>query len=255
MDIVLIVALIASAAIGALALITRRSKIESRLHAMATVGRVAVGMAHDLNNLLTVIIGQAELLKRDHSLSHVKTASDEIRELCECAGRMTQYVLSLVHPNCTEVQKVDAAAHIRDLETVLETISGPAAQLRINVNPASVGVQIPPSDIDQLLVNLVLNAREAGAAKIRIEVTTGYRMASDGCWLNIEVVDDGQGMSELVLARATEEQFSENKPSGTGIGLSTVKRIVDATGGFLELKNAASGGVIARIALPCVTQI
>ncbi len=231
-------------------LMTRRKRFANRLHTMATIGRIAVGIAHDLNNLLSAIMGQAELLKRDQLLLQVKTASDEIIKLCESAARMTHHVLSQVHPSRTVVSEVDIAAHIRELKTVLDAISGRATRLNIDVDPYSV-VQIPPSDVDQLLVNLVLNAREAGAATIQIDLTTNHCIGSNDCWLTIVVADDGQGMSEYVLARATEEQFSD-KPSGTGIGLSTVKRILDACGGSLELRNAAGGGAIARVLLPCV---
>ena len=118
------------------------------------------------------------------------------------------------------------------------------------MKPVSAYVHLPSSQLDQTLINLVLNARDAGAANIAITATMDDPLSTERGLFTIDVLDDGQGMSEYVLARATDELFSANKPLGTGLGLSTVKRIVKAAGGKLELRNRERGGTHAHIALP-----
>ncbi len=221
-----------------------RLELEHRLHQtqrLETVGHLAGGVAHDFNNLLAVIGIQAELALRELTINHAAAAHlAELREAVHRAAALTQQLLVFSRHEQHDVRTIDLGVLIGRLSTLLRRSLGDDVELVVDLDPDLAHVKADPSQMEQVFVNLAVNARDAMPDGGRLVVTGRNAVADGEHWLVIDVTDDGTGMSADVAERAFEPFFTTKPPgSGTGLGLTTVGTIVHRSGGRIELRTGS----------------
>jgi PAS domain S-box-containing protein len=221
---------------------------------MEVIGRLAGGVAHDFNNLLTAFVGYSELaleaLASDHKArAHVL----EIRQAADRATALTRQLLAFARKQVSEPRIVDLNALISGSKLMAERIIGEDVDLVFEPGPGLWRVQADPVQVDQIVLNLATNARDAMPRGGRLTLTTANVAASDGrargdavC---LSIRDTGAGMAEDVRARACEPFFT-TKDRGTGLGLSTVRDIADRHGARVEIDSAPGRGTCVSIYFP-----
>jgi signal transduction histidine kinase len=238
----------------------RRLREARRLEA---VGRLAAGIAHDFNNLLTIISGHAELVRDG------LPAADRLRESAELivatartAAGFTRQLLASARPSPPEPCPIDLSAAVRGLDRVLRRLVGNRARLDLDLAPSVHPVLADPGHVDQVLLNLVINARdaltgEAGVVAVRtadavIEATgSGWPDAvPPGRYVALTVSDTGCGMADEVRARIFEPFFTTKGDRGHGVGLATVRDAVREAGGYIEVESACGRGTNVRVFWP-----
>ena len=232
---------------------------------MEAIGRLAGGVAHDFNNLLTGIQGYADLVALMTKPGEVIHGhADEIRKATRRAAALTQQLLAFSRKRVASPRVVDLNAELDEAERMLGRLIGEDVRLEV-VRGADLGrVRIDPHQIDQVLVNLAVNARDAmpegGALTIetaRVELDAGYCAShagvAPGPYVMIAVSDTGVGMTPDVRGQAFDPFFTtKDKGKGTGLGLSTVYGIVKQNGGSITVYSEVGFGTTFKLYLPLV---
>ncbi|HLI24277.1 MAG TPA: ATP-binding protein, partial [Acidimicrobiales bacterium] len=230
-----------------------------RLEAM---GQVAGGIAHDFNNLLTVIMGYASILRRQLGddgaeavpLAHIETAVTR-------ASGLTQQLLGFTRRQMHDIVLMDLAAAVGELAPVLERLLGPTVVLDLQLPAGPVPVAADPSALEQTVLNLCLNARDAiqGDGKVMVAVDevdvldgSARRLeVAPGRFVRLTVADNGPGMSDEVRQRCLEPFFTtKDRGHGTGLGLPTVYGYTVERGGALTIDSAPGEGTRVEVLLP-----
>jgi signal transduction histidine kinase len=216
---------------------------------MEAVGRLAGGVAHDFNNLLTVITGRSELLLRAIPADHPRRRDMElILQTAERAATLTAQLLAFSRKQILQPQPLDLNAVVMRLAPMLRRLIGEDVDLATELEPALGTVRADPGQIEQVIMNLAVNARDAmpRGGTLRIRTTT-----AEGRWARLEVVDTGTGMSPETQARIFEPFFTTKGPGeGTGLGLSMVYGIVEQSGGRIAVASELGRGTRFEILLP-----
>ncbi len=232
---------------------------------MEAVGRLAGGVAHDFNNLLTAIRGNAELLLDDLPPGSVaRDDAEEIRRAADRAAGLTRQLLAFSRQQVLQPRVVDVNAVVSGVEKMLRRLIGEDVELVTELQPALGHVTADPGQLEQVLMNLAVNARDALPGGGRLVVRTAnavlddadarrYSYVEPGDYVLLTVQDTGTGMDEQTLANAFEPFFT-TKPlgQGTGLGLSTVYGIVKQSGGYVWIDSRPGEGTTLRIYLPRV---
>jgi two-component system cell cycle sensor histidine kinase/response regulator CckA len=234
-----------------------------RLDAM---GQVAGRVAHDFNNLLTLIVGYASLLRReidDHRLLDMVASIDAASKR---AASLTRQMLDMTRQRVDTGVVIDLSQAVSALQAVLGRVVGPLIDLRFRTSTTPVKVRLDPSELEQILLNLVINASDAIAGRGRIEVTAEVATAAlaavavgselpPGPLALLSVVDDGPGMNAEVRSRCLEPFFTtKEKGRGSGLGLATVYGLVRERGGQMEVDSYPGRGTSIRIWLPTANE-
>ena len=234
---------------------------------METVGRLAGGIAHDLNNLLTVLSGYSQLslidIKEDDPL---KGNLQEIKSATERAARLTRQLLAFSRRQVLDMRVLDLNTIVQGLEKMLRRIIGEDVELITDLAEDLGGVKTDPGQIEQVLLNLVVNAKDAmpEGGKLILE-TNNVELDEDyarthisvipGRYVLLSVSDTGGGMSPEVKERIFDPFFTtKGKDKGTGLGLSTVYGIVKQSGGHIWVYSELSQGATFKIYLPRVEE-
>jgi PAS domain S-box-containing protein len=230
-----------------------RAELERRLarsQRLETVGRLAGGVAHDFNNLLSVILTCAGFALRELDGDHaVREDVEEIRGAAERASRLVRQLLMFSRREVVQPETIDLARLLVDLEGLLRRSLSERVRLEVDCSADTPPVLVDPARIEQALLNLVLNARDAigdtgGTVRVSSERTPGGRA-------RIVVGDDGPGMPPEVAERAFEPFFTTKIGSeGTGLGLATVESVVADSGGQVEIESQPGLGTRVIIELP-----
>lgn len=234
---------------------------------LEAVGRLAAGVAHDFNNILTVIKGQASLLMGDSDLP--PSAQKSIEQMADAADRATSLVRQLLAFGRQQVvtpRPIDVRAHIESQSRLLGRLVGERISLRCESQPSMPAAQVDPGSLDQVLLNLVVNARDAmpqggcitiSACTARIDEThcESVRDARPGDYILVKVADTGTGIAPAIQSRIFEPYFTTKEGSGgTGLGLATVHGLVKQQGGWLELESTPGFGTTFFVYLPKSTE-
>ncbi len=256
--------------LGAVQDITERRSLEIQLRQaqkLEAIGRLAGGVAHDFNNLLTAILGNVEHLLYELGPDDGRRPSaEQIREAALRAATLTQQLLAFGRKQMLELRVLDLNAVIADMHAMLRRLIGEHIELVLAPGAERGLVQADPGQLEQVLMNLVLNARDAMPGGGRLTLATGNvdrgeaGAAGDGegptgrCVV-LTVSDTGVGMSPEIQAHIFEPFYTTKEVGqGTGLGLSTVYGIVAQTGGTIEVESAPGRGSTFRIVLPCVAE-
>jgi len=227
--------------------ITERKRLEEELRQSQKVealGRLAGGIAHDFNNLLTVIGGYSDML-----LESLPPGGDDrelaraVREASERAAALTRQLLSFSRRTVLQPQPVDINAAVGRTEQMLRRLIGEDIFIETRLAPSLGPAMIDPTQLDQVLINLAVNARDAmpNGGTLRLE-TSAAETPRPGPYVRLDVRDTGSGIPADVMARIFEPFFTTKKDGkGTGLGLSTVQGIVQRCGGWIDVDSGTSG--------------
>jgi signal transduction histidine kinase len=235
---------------------------------MEAVGRLAGGVAHDFNNLLTVITGYSDLLlnKRERMPESDRTALEEIRRSAERGGALTNQLLAFSRRQPLQPRLIHVNELVLQLEKLLRRLIGEDVELVTIAAAAQDVVAADAGRLEQVIMNLVVNARDAmpDGGKLTIETGTvhiGEAFAakqlgvSPGAYVTLSVVDTGIGMDQETQRHLFEPFFTTKNPGrGTGLGLATAYGIIRQSGGAIGIYSELREGTTARIFLPHVAR-
>ncbi len=247
--------------------IEERKKLEDQLRQsqkMEAVGRLAGGIAHDFNNLLTVILGYGGVLERKLSPKDPLTKNVvEIRKAGERAAALTQKLLAFSRKQVLQPRVLSLNHLVRDTESMLRRLIGENIDLVTELDPAVCNVKADSGQIEQVLMNLSINARDAMPKGGRLLIETEWqeldagqaelRSLRPGNYVALTVTDTGCGMDDQIKARIFEPFFTTKEPGiGTGLGLATVLGVVNQSGGSISVYSEVGIGTTFKIYLPLV---
>jgi signal transduction histidine kinase len=246
--------------------ITDRRHLEDQLRQaqkMETVGMLAGGVAHDFNNLLTIITGYGQLILNKLAPNDPnRQSAEQIMKAGERAAALTKQLLAFSRRRLPQPKVLDLNDLVTGLGTMLQRLIGEDIDLRLVLPPDLGRVNADPGHIEQVLMNLVVNARDAmpNGGVIAIETANTcldegqggpYLAVKPGPYILLAVSDTGTGMDEATQARLFEPFFTTKSAGrGTGLGLSTVLGIVKQSGGALEVSSAPGCGTSMKVYLP-----
>jgi len=233
-----------------------------QMQKMDAIGRLAGGIAHDFNNMLTVIGGQAQLLRdRLPENSSERRRVDEIMQASDRAATLTRQLLAFSRKQLLQARRLDLNTLVQSTSTLLQRTLGEDIRLMTRLSPGLGAVMADPGQLDQILLNLTINARDAMPHGGALVIETGEAdldqtfsgeafTAQPGRYVMLSVRDTGCGMDEATRARIFEPFFT-TKPvgKGTGLGLATVYGIVKQSGGYIAVESAPGEGTTVRIYL------
>ncbi len=250
--------------------ITERRVLEDQFRQaqkMEAVGRLAGGIAHDFNNLLMVIGGYTEVLLSQLTLGHPLHAKAEaIQQASDRATTLTRQLLAFSRKQLLELKVVDVNAIVSEMERLLRPLIGEDIELTTQLAPSIGCTRADAGQLEQVIMNLVVNAKDAllkgGKISIRTASVTlddSYRpentFIKPGPYVMISVSDNGQGMDRETQARIFEPFFTtKEKGKGTGLGLSTVYGIIKQSGGYVFVQSEVGRGTVFTIYFPRVDE-
>lgn len=226
---------------------------------MEAIGRLVSGVAHDFNNLLTGIVLCSDLLLAGlEENSPLRRYAKEIRTASAQSAGMIRQLLAVARPNVDERTFLSINDVIAGMRIFLMRLIGENIELVSNLANDLVMVRIAPAQVQQIILNLILNARDAIPDGGRITLSTRNRSASlrgetQARFVELEVHDNGCGMDRETCSRVFEPFFTTKKPGkGTGLGLTTVYGIVKKKGGTIDIESYPGNGTRVRVALPAI---
>ena len=254
---------------GVLVDITEQKQMQSRLEQterMEAVGQLASGVAHDFNNLLTIIKGYSSLLIERNPEGRDGHAAKEIRQAVDRAASLTHQLLAFSRKQTLQPRVLDLNAIVRGLEAMLRRLLTENVDLVIRTSPDIGFVKADPVQMEQVLINLVVNARDAMPKGGRLIVATagfvGQKNLGDkekifaSPYATLSVSDTGIGMDAVTRARIFEPFFTTKEVGkGTGLGLATVYGIIKQSNGHIEVESEPGKGSTFRISLPNVEHV
>lgn len=244
--------------------ISHKKLFEDKLRAaqkMEEVGRLAGGVAHDFNNMLTVITGYSELLLNLVPADDSKRAYlEEIRKAGARSASLTRQLLALNRSEIQSPKELDLNGVIREIERMVRRGIGEDIKLTTALNPNLNHIKADPSQMEQVLLNLMINARDAMPQGGNMRIETDNIIVGDadssspsglppGPYIRLSIADTGAGMNDFVKSRLFEPYFT-TKMAGTGLGLPVVHSIVTKAGGLIEVESKPGEGSEFHIYLP-----
>jgi PAS domain S-box-containing protein len=250
---------------------TERKQMEERLRQaqrMDSVGQLAGGIAHEANNMMSVVLGCADyVLQRTDLPGPVREDVDQIWKAATRTAGITQQLLAFSRRQVLQPQVLDLNATVRGLEPILGRTLGETRGLRMHLSPDLGAVRADPGQLEQVLINLALNARDAMPAQGRLTIETTNVVLDEayaagksveslrpGPYAALVVSDTGHGMDRATLSRIFEPFFTtKGVGQGTGLGLSTVYGIVKQSGGFIWVYSEPGLGATFKVYFPLAT--
>jgi signal transduction histidine kinase/DNA-binding response OmpR family regulator len=235
---------------------TERRQLELQLRQaqkMEAIGQLAAGVAHDFNNLLTVIQGYSRFLQESAHDDEQRRDAEAIAQAGDRAVGLTRQLLAFSRKQAREIVVFDLNTLITDVAGMLRRLIGEHIHLKTTLESGLGPIRDDRGQIEQVLMNLVVNARDAMPAGGTVTIATAGTHADGRDWIRLSVGDTGTGMSDEVQARVFEPFFT-TKPEGkgTGLGLATVFSIVTQSGGRIALDSTPGAGTTFTILLPPV---
>ena len=254
--------------IGALMDVSERQRLQEQLQQsqkMEAIGRLAGGIAHDFNNVLTgILISTDLLLNGDQSPNATAEELQHIRSAAERAADLTRQLLAFSRKQVIALRRIDINEVVRDFSVMIQRLIGENVELRLDLTEKLGSVRADPGQLEQILLNLAVNARDAmpGGGELTLVTANvdldeafsrGQMNLAPGPYVLIAVGDTGVGMDAEIRDRIFEPFFTTKEPGkGTGLGLATVYGIVRQHGGDIRVFSEPACGTTFKIYLPRV---
>ena len=236
--------------------VTQQKQLEDQLRQsqkLEAIGRLAGGVSHDFNNMLTAIGGYtAFALEHADEGSPLRSDLDEIRKATERAALLTRQLLAFSRKQVLTPELLDLNEIVVELQTMLRPLIGEDIVLSMKLDPALGQIEADPGQLQQVVMNLVVNARDAMPAGGALSIETanadvvdelGEGSIAPGRYVTLTVRDAGEGIDEATLSQIFEPFFTtKDSDKGTGLGLSTVYGIVKQSGGFIAVESEVGVG-------------
>lgn len=231
---------------------------------MEAIGRLAGGIAHDFNNLLMVIMGHCEELKAGNDIAKMRHSTEEILAAALRAASLTKQLLAFSRRQVLAPRLLDVNTILGDLSGMLRRLIGEDIELLISPCESAAYVSADPAQLDQVVVNLIVNARDAMPKGGRLtlqaqtvelgeDLTNGAASVPPGNYVLVKVSDTGTGMTQETLSRIFEPFFTTKElGQGTGLGLATAYGVVRQSNGHILVRSAVGQGTTFEIYLPRV---
>jgi two-component system cell cycle sensor histidine kinase/response regulator CckA len=243
--------------------VRERRRLETELLAarrLESIGRLAGGVAHDFNNLLTAVIGNLTLIRERPAAKEFGENLDEIEQSVRRGADLTRRLLAFARRQMIEPRVVTLAPQVTEMERLLRRLIGERIKLEVNLPVDLWAVRVDPLALEQMIVNLAVNARDAmpDGGTLRISATnltiataghTALGIAA-GDWVRLNVEDTGVGIEESIIPHIFEPFFTTKGDSGTGLGLATVHGAVSQAGGHARVESVQGRGTTFSIYLP-----
>jgi two-component system cell cycle sensor histidine kinase/response regulator CckA len=237
--------------------ITERKHLEEQLHhsqRLEAVGRLAGGVAHDFNNLLMVITGYSHmLLDAMHSSDPARQDLEQVVKASERATDLTRQLLAFSRRQGVRASLVNLNGLVHEMERMLRRVLGDEIELIVSAAPELKTVRADPGQIEQVILNMVVNARDAMSSGGRLLIETRNAGQPHRECVTLSISDTGIGMDSQVLSRVFEPFFT-TKEHGTGLGLATSYGIIKENGGDLRVESMPGKGTTFHIELPVTEQ-
>jgi len=236
------------------AVLKERERLERQAHKLQAVGQLAEGITHDFNNILTAIHGHVGLLLLKQHDAETTEQLDHIVVAVDRAGALTRQLLAFGRGHTTQIELLNLNAIIGNLVQMLQHLLGSKITLE-NSSAANLPLIVgDPTMIEQIVVNLVINARDAmpKGGKVTIGATRVANKAGGRELVCIRVSDTGSGIPPEVLPRIFEPYFTTKETGkGTGLGLATVQRIAKQHSGWVDVQSRVGAGTDFTVYFPC----
>lgn len=229
---------------------------------MEAIGNLTGGVAHDFNNLLSAVLGSLELLrKRMPDDPPLLRLVDNAMEGAQRGAALTRRMLAFARRQDLKAEAIDAAELVRGMEELMTRALGPTVMVETAFPEGLKRIEADPNQLESAILNLAVNARDAMQGEGRIVISgreesigSGHAVLEPGRYVVLSVRDNGEGMDEATLSRATEPFFTtKGVGKGTGLGLSMVYGLAEQSGGTLMLKSRPGEGTTAEIWLPAIS--
>lgn len=250
--------------------VTEQARLEEQLNQaqkLESVGRLAGGMAHDFNNLLTTILGYSELIGMDESLNDtVAEGIEDIRKSAERGARLIRQLLAFSRKQILQPRPINLNELITDLEKMLKRLIEENIDLITKLEPEIKQIEADPVQIEQVIMNLAVNSRDAMPQGGKLTIETGnvyldeeycrvHSGVQPGDYVLLAVSDNGCGMDEEVRRQVFDPFFTTKEVGkGTGLGLATVYGIVKQSGGYIWVYSEPEQGTVFKIYLPQIKE-
>jgi len=236
--------------------LTRQKELEEQLRQaqkMEAVGRLAGGIAHDFNNLLTAITGYSEFLIAGQTDERLRRYAEEIRKAAARAASLTAQLLAFSRRQVLQPRVLDLNGVVSDMDMMLRRLIGEDVELVTVLEPELGSIRADPTQLEQVIVNLAVNARDAMPHGGAVTIETTNIVIDDDALVELRLTDTGIGMT-VAERRQLFEPFFTTKDGGTGLGLATVYGVVEQSGGAIEVDSAPGMGSSFRILFPRVEE-
>ncbi len=235
--------------------ITARRQLEMQFHQaqkMETIGRLAGTVAHDFNNLLTVIVSSLDLARTGVSLSDpVRAELVEAQRAAERGAALTRQLLGFSRLKPINQEELDLAEIVRDLTPMFLRLIGDNIRVELHLPPALPTIRGDSGQLGQVLLNLVVNARDAMPSGGLLTITGASITETDGTVVEIRVADSGVGITPELVSKIFDPFFTTKPPGeGTGLGLSTVRGIVEEANGTIHVDSVSGAGTTFTLSFP-----
>ncbi len=251
--------------------ITENRQLEEQLfqsQKMEAIGRLAGGIAHDFNNLLTAIIGYTDIIARDAEVkAKHRSYVDEIKKSAERAATLTQQLLAFSRKQIMQPKVMNLNTMLKNTKNMLQRMIGEDIAFKLTMGDSIGMIKVDPGKIEQVVINLAVNARDAmpngGTLEIETINTSLDRAFCDmhkgsypGNYILLSVHDTGKGIDDEIMKHIFEPFFTTKEiGKGTGLGLATVYGIVRQSGGYIDIQSRKGSGTTVAIYLPRVDEV
>lgn len=222
-----------------------------RAQRLESVGQLAGGVAHDFNNVLTVVICNTEVMLAEGGLDDASaTLLEQTKNAAMNAAKMTGQLLALARNPASALRAIDVGNEVREAMPLLRALAGVGVKIELKVEPGSLRARLKHGHIEQVLINLVTNARDAIADSGTISLSVARQFDERGARVVLQAKDTGEGMSDSVRLRVGELFFTTKSGKGTGMGMASVRSILSETNGLLEIQPGHGCGTVVTVSWP-----
>ncbi len=240
--------------------VTRRRETEAAMlqtQRMDTLGSMAASLAHEFNNLMTIVLANLERVGTEKDPERRAKQVERATWGAQRATRLTDQMLSFARRQFHDDRTVDVNQLLAGCDAILDQMAGSGSKVRMDLEKSPLFASVDAGQLEMALLNLVRNAADASSPGSEIVVATRHRSSADvdgGRTLEITITDTGCGMTPEVADRAMEPFYTtKGIGKGTGLGMSMVKGFVEQSGGKLEVETAPGEGTTIRLVFPILT--